>query len=204
MAYRARNDRLQNLAAGRRGREIVALTVICDTDPNRNVYDTSPPHGFGAHYGGVTLTRLREMHGGTVFTRVSPVTGREHRISLEPFADLDPATTYVEIAFHFYPAPFRSKEAQLLRERTLREIRQMLDAAIYWHDGRMQERETEEGLPEQDRTPLDVNLGMVDFSKRRADAYMELATSTAILTQLETHAIRREYAEKRPDVFRRR
>lgn len=184
--------------AHRRGREIVALTVMCDTNPNRNVYDTSTPSGFGAHYGGVTLARLREMHGGDEFTRVSPTTGRTHRISLRPYADLDANTTYVEFTFHFYPAPFRSKEAQ-----SLREIRSVLDSAIFWFDGKMQEREIAEGVAEKDRLPLDVNPRMVESSIRQAEAYMQLATSTAILTPQETWAIRREYAEQRPDVFRR-
>lgn len=187
-----------------RGKEIAALTVVCDSDPNRNVYDTNPSGGFGAHYGGVTLARLREIHGGDEFVRVSPVTGREHRISLRPYADLDPQRTYIEIDFHFYPAPYRSKEAQLIRERTIREIRRTLDGAIDWFDGTLQKREIEEGLAEKDRTPYDINPGMVDYSIRQFESFVQLAISTGVLTHAETWAIRREYVEARPDVFQRK
>lgn len=189
--------------ADRRGRETVALTVVCDADPNRNVYDTSLQSGFGAHYVGTTLARLREMHGDDEFTRVSPVTGREHRISLKPYADLDPERTYIEIHFHFFPAPFRSREAQLVRERTLLELRRTLDNAISWFDGTLQEREIAAGVPEQDCTPYRDNPGMVAYSMRQFESFATLATSTGILTPAEMWAIRHEYAEARPDVFRR-
>lgn len=186
---------------GSRGKEVVGLIVI-GADANHNVYDHPAPGAVSASVQGRPISRIRERYGGDGFTLTSPTTGRKHRVSLTPFADLDPDTTDVQIFFHFYPTPFASKEARLIRSRTIREIRRAYQSAIDCHTGRITQQEAEAGVPPESRlSPADI-ASLAEYLKRKASAHTELAIHVGILLHHECAAINNEYAARQPDLFR--
>lgn len=186
---------------GSRGKEVVGLIVI-GTNANRNVYDHPAPGAVSASIQGRPISRIRELYGGDIFTLTSPTTGRKHRISLTSFADLDPDTTYVQIFFHFYPTPFASKEARLIRARMIREIRRAYQGAIDCHTGRVTQQEAEADMPPESRLSAADIASLAEHLKRKASAHTELAIHTGILLHHECAAINNEYAARQPDMFR--
>jgi hypothetical protein len=186
--------------AGAPGREVLEITVQA-ADPNRNRYDHDAPGSVGARIQATTIARWRERRGGDEFVVTNPVTGRSHHVSLAPYADLDPETTYIGFVFHFYPAPFRSKEARRIRERAILELRGIYESAIDWHTGALWEREAREGIPPEERISRDEYPRMVEYCRTRSWAYFSFATSTGILRPDEAWAILREYAARYPDLF---
>lgn len=187
--------------AGSPGREVLEITVQA-ADPNRNQYDHEAPGSVGAQIQARTVSAWRAVRGGDAFTVTNPLTGRSHHVSLAPYADLDPETTYVGFVFHFYPAPFRSKEAQRIRERAISELRRIYESAIDWHTGALWKREAQGGIPPEERIPPDEYPRMVEYCRARSWAYCEFATRTGILRPDEAWAILREYAAQYPELFR--
>jgi len=187
--------------AGSRGKEVVELTIFSadDAEPRGQ----NAPGAQTTSIKGRTITQLRARHGGDVFTISNPSTGRQHRVSLRQFARRDPERTYVQIRFHFYPAPFASKEARLIRERTIREIRRAYENAVECHTGTITQREEEAGVPVEARLSATDIDGLKEHLKRQASAHIDLATRTGILMHDEVEAINNEFAARQPDLFRR-
>ncbi len=180
---------------GGRGREALALHVFSAAEPEpHDLYE------LGAQTTTImarTLAQLRARYGGDEFDIRNPTTGKRHHVRLHRYADHDPDTTFVQFRFHFYPAPFASREAQVLQQRARNELRRLHELMIAIKDDPKFEHAWDnvpEGLP---RT-RDENIGA---TKGRKLAFEDFATRIGLLTHDEIAAINNEYAIKRPDLF---
>lgn len=179
---------------GGRGREALALHVFSAAEPEpQDLYE------LGAQTTTImarTLAQLRARYGDEFDIR-NPTTGKRHHVRLQRYADYDPDTTLVQFRFHFYPAPFASREAQVLQQRARNELRRLHELMIAIKDDPKFEHAWDnvpEGLP---RT-RDENIGA---TKGRKLAFEDFATRIGLLTHDEIAAINNEYAIKRPDLF---
>ncbi len=189
--------------ADSRGREIIELFAFSTDDPEPRGPDIGcAPGAQTTTISPRTVAQIRARYGGDSFTITNPATGRSHRVSLKRFARHDPDRTYVQFRFHFYPAPFASKEAQLIRESTIREIRRAYEGAIDCHTGKIARQEAEAGVPVEARLSATDIDGLKEHLKRQASAYVHFATHTGILVHSEVAAINNEFATQQPDLFR--
>lgn len=104
----------------------------------------------------------------------------------------------MQFHFHFYPAPFASREAQLLQQRARNELRRLHELVIAIKDDPKFEHawdDTPAGMPRS----REENVGAIRGCNL---AFEDFATRIALLTHDEVAAINNEYAIKRPDLFR--
>lgn len=146
-----------------------------------------------------TIRDLRDEHGGDVFEVSNPSTGRRHQVSLQPFDQVDPSTTYVEIRFHFTPSPFASEEAQTLQQRARNELRRLHEMIVNIHDDpELEERFNARRSPDQLRT----KEHLAGITRQQIETVTSFARRIGLLTSEDISVINNDFAKRRPDLFR--
>lgn len=184
--------------AGARGREVLELYVFPDTEqePRPGCKEGAQTTSYTAR----SIAWLREKHGGDAFVVHNPTTGRRHRVRLQPYGDLNPDHTLVQIRFHFFPAPFASREAQLLQTRARNELRRLHEQAIAIHDAPSDEAYWGPPTPGM---PAQTRADGVGSTQGQIHSFAGFCTRLGLLYHHETVAIHNEYATRRPELFHR-
>lgn len=94
-------------------------------------YQITEPDGQVRQWG-QSLASWRTRLGGDEGVVTDPAVGGEHKLSLKPYAHLDPERTYLALSFGFIPEPSarRSyKEEEALKDLTLEDLAR-IDASL--------------------------------------------------------------------------
>lgn len=177
-----------------RGKEILEVVVFAKGETEPEI--STPSGAFTTSLAPRSIAEYRDL-GRDEFTVTGPYTGRTFSISWRQWENADPVNTLVAVRFHFTPAPFTSKEAQGLRERTINELKKLHETLLWVND-----REGFDALartlpPEGQHTQEKA----ISLCRQRISDWIELSGRIGLLSSADIAAITAEYAERRPDVF---
>lgn len=189
---------VQASLADMRGRERVDVLIY---EAAKSVPPV-PPAPVGARSASIKAWPLAQyLARGEPCEVCSCLTGRTHRIPLRKYTHLDPETTLVELIFHFVPVPYRSKEAEGIRERAVRALRREYETTIAWHDDEARLAEDladwNTRYPERPRTREQFFLEM----HAHLSSQEEFCRQIGLLDLGDIWAIHEEYAALRPDAI---
>lgn len=89
------------LAEGYAGRETVQLVAFKKGDPQ---YQRPDSRG-NMRDAGIPLAELRKSARDDIASLTSPISGKQHQVSISQWATADPNETLIQIQWGFYPDP---------------------------------------------------------------------------------------------------